>query len=152
MKYATAGAFRTALEQRLHTRSNASHESISRLRKLVAFDRFLARLTVAAPGRWVLKGGLALDYRLRDRARTTVDIDLHREDGEREATADLRAAELVNLDDYFVFVVERTPVLDEADVAGAVRHHVRCELAGRLFGASTGSRGGWRWGWTRWGG
>ena len=133
MKYATAGAFRAALEQRLHTRSNASHESISRRRKLVAFDRFLARLTVAAPGRWVLKGGLALDYRLRDRARTTVDVDLQREDDERAATADLRAAELVNLDDYFVFVVERTPALDEADVAGAVRHHVRCELAGRLF-------------------
>jgi hypothetical protein len=29
--------------------------------KEVAFDRLLARIVVIAPGRWVLKGGLALD-------------------------------------------------------------------------------------------
>ena len=50
--------------------------SLARLRKEVAFDRLLARLLVVAPGRWVLKGGLALDFRFGERARTTRDIDL----------------------------------------------------------------------------
>jgi hypothetical protein len=133
VKYATPGGFRDALEQRLRTRHERTGESIQRLRKLVAFDRFLARLIVVAPGQWVLKGGLALDYRLRDRARTTVDIDLHRADSEDDAAASLRAAEVLDLGDHFYFTVARTLALDDADVGGAVRHHVRCELAGRLF-------------------
>jgi hypothetical protein len=46
------------------------------LRKMVAFDRFLARLVADAPDRWILKGGLALQLRLGERARTTKDVDL----------------------------------------------------------------------------
>jgi len=37
---------------------------IARERKRVAFDRLLARLIAVAPGRWILKGGFALDLRL----------------------------------------------------------------------------------------
>ena len=37
-----------------------------RLRKLVAFDRFLARLALAQPDAWILKGGLALQLRLAE--------------------------------------------------------------------------------------
>jgi len=47
----------------------ASGVSLVRLRKSVAFDRLLARLFTVAPDRWVLKGGLALDYRLGTKAR-----------------------------------------------------------------------------------
>lgn len=42
MKYKTAGAFRTALEQRLLDRSRKSDTSLVRLRKAVVFDRLRA--------------------------------------------------------------------------------------------------------------
>ncbi|MHB8341224.1 MAG: nucleotidyl transferase AbiEii/AbiGii toxin family protein [Mycobacteriales bacterium] len=35
-----------------------------------------ARLEVAEPGCWILKGGMALEVRWRDRARSTRDMDL----------------------------------------------------------------------------
>jgi hypothetical protein len=105
---------------------------LGRLRKLVAFERLLARLLVA-PDRWVLKGGLALDFRLGDRARATVDMDLGRHDDEAAASADFDAALQADLGDYFGFDMVRTVKLDEADVAGAVRYRVRASLAGRRF-------------------
>jgi len=76
MKYKTGAAFRQALEQHLLDRSRASGSSLVRLRKAVVFDRLLARLALAAPRRWVLKGALALDFRLGSRTRTTKDMDL----------------------------------------------------------------------------
>ena len=41
-----------------------------------AFERLLVRLELGAPGRWVVKGGMALEMRLGDRARSTRDLDL----------------------------------------------------------------------------
>jgi hypothetical protein len=63
MKYTTPGAFRTALEQRLLTMAHAADLPVVRLRKLVVFERLLARLLIVAPDRWLLKGALALDLR-----------------------------------------------------------------------------------------
>ena len=80
MRYDTGAAFRQALEQRLLDRSRSKRESLVRLRKTVVFDRLLARLMVAAPGRWVLKGALALAYRLTAVGRTTKNLDLVRGD------------------------------------------------------------------------
>jgi hypothetical protein len=57
-----------ALEQRLRDRA-PDGASLARDRKRVAFDRLLARLVTVAEGRWVLKGGFALDLRLDARAR-----------------------------------------------------------------------------------
>ncbi|MBX5490763.1 MAG: hypothetical protein IRZ14_06360 [Chloroflexi bacterium] len=51
MRYATAAAFRTALEQRLLTVARQQDVPLVRLRKLVAFERLLARLMVVAPDR-----------------------------------------------------------------------------------------------------
>ena len=48
MRYATAGAFRTALERRLLAAAQETGLPVIRLRKLVVFDRLLARLLVAA--------------------------------------------------------------------------------------------------------
>jgi len=45
MTYQTGAAFRRALEDRLLAQSHQTDVSLVRLRKLVAFDRFLARLT-----------------------------------------------------------------------------------------------------------
>lgn len=133
MKYASAPAFRDALEQRLRTQTRESGVSLMRLRKRVAFGRFLARLVVAAPDRWVLKGAFALDVRLGLRTRATKDIDLARADDEQAATADLVAAAGVDLGDFFVFEARRTPALDAAAGSHAVRYTALCELAGRRF-------------------
>jgi hypothetical protein len=133
MRYQSGTAFRTALEQRLLARSHATGLALSRLRKLVAFERLLARLLVVAPDRWVLKGGLALDFRLGDQARATIDMDLGRHDDDTAANHDFIAARLTDLGDYFAFTIDQTPILDEADVAGAVRYRARASLAGRRF-------------------
>jgi hypothetical protein len=48
-----------ALEDRLLARSNETGVSLDRLRRRVVFERVVARLHAAEPGRWVLKGGMA---------------------------------------------------------------------------------------------
>jgi hypothetical protein len=73
--YSTARAFRQALETRLQERAKRGGLVLERLRKQVAFDRFLARmfpseLNLAG---WVLKGGYALELRfLHARATKTL--------------------------------------------------------------------------------
>jgi hypothetical protein len=133
VRYETAAAFRQALEQRLISRARETDASVVRLRKAVAFDRLLARLAVAAPARWVLKGALALDFRMKERARATKDMDLVRHDNEESATADLIAAQAVDLGDFFVFAIELHGRFSEEGEGSTVRYHVRVELAGRLF-------------------
>ena len=103
MKYRSGAAFRQAFEQRLLGRSRDGLTSVVRLPKAVVFDRLLLRLALAAPSRWVLKGALALDFRLEERTRTTKDMDLVRGDNERAATSDLIAAQAIDLDDFFTF-------------------------------------------------
>lgn len=132
MRYESAARLRQALEQRLGDRTKATGVSLVRLRKTVVFDRLLARLALAAPGRWVLKGGLALDFRLKDRSRTTKDMDLVRHDDEETAVADLIEAASGDLGDFFGFSVEGRARLGD-DEAGTVRCRVRAELAGRVF-------------------
>lgn len=132
MRYESAARFRQALEQRLGDRTKATGASLVRLRKTVVFERLLARLVAVALGRWVLKGGLALDFRLKDRSRTTKDMDLVRHDDEEAAVADLIEAASRDLGDFFAFSVEGRVRLGE-DEAAAVRCRIRAELGGRLF-------------------
>jgi hypothetical protein len=133
VRYASAAAFRQALETRLLALSRSQGSSLVRLRKEVAFDRLLARLLIAAPGRWVLKGGLAFDYRFGTRARTTKDMDLAGAAGEEVATSDLLAAADLDMGDYFSFSIERTAKLDQLVEGAAVRYHVRADLGARRF-------------------
>lgn len=76
MTYETPQALRTALEHRLRTQSQETGIAVARLRRRVVFQRIVMRLQRAEPGRWVLKGGMALEVRLGDAARLTKDIDL----------------------------------------------------------------------------
>lgn len=75
--YATANAFRAALEDRINRRAREQGLDHRRLRNQVAFERFLARLFVdQAPPAWLLKGGFASELRLGGRARATLDLDI----------------------------------------------------------------------------
>lgn len=133
MRYATSTAFRQALDDRLKAEVARSGLAIARLRKRVAFELFLRRLVSVAPGRWVLKGALALDFRFHATTRPTRDMDLGRTDDEEAAVADFAAAQELALDDFFTFVVRRTDALDDAGDFRAIRFHVTAELAGRVF-------------------
>jgi hypothetical protein len=58
LKYKSGAAFRRALEERLRNLHAQTGIPLLRLRKLIAFDRFIARLKAVDQANWVLKGGL----------------------------------------------------------------------------------------------
>lgn len=140
MTYDTPQALRTALEARIRNESAATGLSADRLRRRVIFQRIITRLQRAEPGRWVLKGGMALEVRLRDAARLTKDIDL----GLRDETLDgedlrERLVDALSRDadgDGFGFAVGPPSEMAE-DGGGHLtwRVAVAVELAGRPFGA-----------------
>lgn len=132
MKYQSGGAFRRALETRLREQSLASGLPLIRLRKMVSFDRLLARLNDSQPDQWILKGGLALQLRLGDRARTTKDIDLLFLKEHHMILNQLREAVALNLGDWFQFEVGQPPA-DQAQTVGGIRHTVHSLLDGRTF-------------------
>jgi len=74
--YDTAAAFRHAIEARLNQRASEDGVEVNRVRRGFVFERIMARLEVADPGAWVVKGGMALEWRLGKRARGTRDLDL----------------------------------------------------------------------------
>jgi hypothetical protein len=131
MEYNNGSAFRRALEDRLRTRSLQTGMALTRLRKMVAFDRYLARLVFDQPGRWVLKGGLALQLRLGSASRTTKDIDILLIDSEQDIPAALRRAGAVELRDWFSFEVGNAE--SELDEPGGKRYPVRAILDSRPF-------------------
>src|SRR5229473_6687595 len=144
-QYKTAGAFRTALETRLQTRAQVERTDLQRLRRQVAFDRFLARLFPKGPKGtypWILKGGYAMELRIRS-ARTTKDIDLTLHDGTRlakdpderrkQVRAMLQDSAAIQLNDYFEFLVgEPRQELDGAP-EGGIRYPVDARMDGRGF-------------------
>jgi len=133
MKYATAAAFRQALDDRLKAEAVKTGLGIARLRKRVAFELFLRRLVAVAPNRSVLKGALALDFRFHATSRPTRDMDLSRADDEDAAIEDFAAAQELALDDFFTFAARRTDALDDAGDFRTIRFHITAELAGRVF-------------------
>jgi hypothetical protein len=62
-----------------------------------------------------------------------MDLDIQREDDPESAQRDLLAATALDLGDYFIFAVTNMERQNEAEEGAAVRFHIRCELAGRLF-------------------
>ncbi len=139
MTYQTPQALRAALEQRLLSQSEATGVALDRLRRRVVFERVVARLHIAEPGRWVLKGGMALEVRLADRARLTKDIDLGlRETVEDQRELHERLVEALAADayaDWFVVHVEPLRRLMEDGVGPVTwRTTVDARLAAKPFG------------------
>ncbi len=129
-----------ALEHRLLSRSTETGVALDRLRRRVLFERIVARLESAEPGCWVLKGGMALEVRLRDDARLTKDIDLGLR-GHVPEPADLHERLIgtlaVDLDgDGFALTVG-TPTKLREDGGGHLtwRVMVAAALAGKHFGS-----------------
>jgi len=145
-RYATAAAFRRALEDRLQDIAGKENVDFQRLRRQVAFDRLLARLFQAAQPRaltWVQKVGYAMELRIKA-ARTTKDIDLtmrnvfssdeKRADKKNMAVLEkLQEVAAFISDDFFVYTIgEPIADLDAAPYGGA-RFPVEARLDGRVF-------------------
>ena len=100
---------------------------------------FLARLAVAEPGRWVLKGGMALEVRLDTDARVTKDIDLGLRDEEIDADVlHNRLIDALSADphgDRFELAAAMPELLTPDSPGGATwRVKVDARLAGKTFG------------------
>jgi hypothetical protein len=139
MTYDTPQALRMGLERRLLTRAEATGISLDRLRRRVVFERIVARLEVAEPGQWVLKGGMALEVRIADAARLTKDIDLGlRAPVANESELHERLIDALSVDsdgDGFVFTVAPPkPLGQESGEWFTWRSAVAASLAGKLFG------------------
>jgi hypothetical protein len=135
VKYKTATAFRRALEDRLRQQSLESGHALTRLRKMVVFERFLARLAKENPEAWIVKGGFALQLRLGERARTTKDIDVSAVNSwtRKQTIAHLRAALSLDLADWFEFEVSEPTEAATGAPGRGFRFAIRCLLDGRQF-------------------
>jgi len=144
MRYATAGNFRMALEERVRQLSGGDGSAIQRMRKRVAFERFLARLQAPPDSPWFLKGAFALDLRFGDRARATKDLDLGIDLsllsdptlGRAEIVEGLREGVAYLLEDFFVFSIpgEGEEIVQEPG-GRAYRFTAQASLADRPFEA-----------------
>ena len=141
-QYASATAFRVALEDRLKRLAQEESLDLQRVRRQASFDRLLCRLFSESDAPWLLKGGYAMELRLKT-ARATRDIDLALKQlpmppGDWDANAAtvleaLREAGQLDLEDFFTFVIgDSVQDLDAAPYGGA-RFPVDTRLAGRSF-------------------
>jgi len=108
-QYASAGAFRIALEARLKAMGQTEGVDLQRLRRQVSFDRLLARFFSERSAPWLLKGGYAMELRLRT-ARTTKDVDLSlpvdaASDWKGRILEHLQSSASRDLNDFFVFTI-----------------------------------------------
>lgn len=132
-EFSTPAAFRAAVESRLRDRARTLGVSAYVLRRQAALERLMVRLDRVAPGRWALKGGLALETRLGAHARVSVDLDADHAVGADAARADLQRATVVEAGDHFDFALTGSQGLVDAGVRLAVRYALESSLAGRSF-------------------
>jgi predicted nucleotidyltransferase component of viral defense system len=139
-RYETPQALRRALEDRLLAQVRREGGDIQRLRRQTAFDRLLCRLFHETNAPWLLKGGYAMELRIRA-ARTTRDIDLAIRQlpggatqwDEAAVRSMLEIAAHIELEDGFEFTIgEPTMDLDAAPYGGS-RFPVDAQMAGRRF-------------------
>ncbi|MHB8806491.1 MAG: nucleotidyl transferase AbiEii/AbiGii toxin family protein [Anaerolineaceae bacterium] len=132
MIYENGTAFRQALEQHLKNIYIEKGIPISRLRKTIAFERFLSRLIEFNPTIWILKGGLSMELRLGQYARTTKDIDLLALEKPGQIYNLLVNSCRADCGDYFSFYIEK-PVNESFENSTGTRYNLEARLDGRLF-------------------
>ena len=139
MNYESARSFRRALLDKVRSWRLADPE---RLHKRIAMERLLARLQREPERAWVLKGGVALELRLRDSARATRDLDLGVElelgrpitAAARDVLDLLQRASEQPVDDFFEFRVSRGPAVARGGTQ-ALSFKVTPLIDGERFGA-----------------
>ncbi len=137
--YASPEAFRQALERRVRTAAGAP--GMARLRQVLVFDRFLARVFEHFGERAIVKGGVVLELRL-ERARTTRDVDIRLTGPSDKLAAELESAGRIDLGDFLSFVVEpdrHHPTIEgDGMVYDGLRFRVQAMLAGKVYAGAFG--------------
>jgi predicted nucleotidyltransferase component of viral defense system len=140
--YASATAFRRALDDRLRQAATSRNRTFHELRREFVFQRFLSLLFAEPEQPWLVKGGVSLLVRLAD-ARFSKDLDLLRIGG---IPADRAISELTELTtpqagDHLTFAVSGgvkqsriNPVVEVSVTAyiGAEYDRFRIDLATEL--------------------
>lgn len=138
--YKSAADFRRELESQLKIMAKSKNDDLQRLRRKVAFDRFLARLFSQNGSKFFLKGGYAMELRLST-ARATKDIDLtclERSKGRTEPISliildELRELTRTNLNDFFVYQIGEPQIDMENAPYGGARYHISSLIDGKIF-------------------
>lgn len=139
--YASPAAFKQALEQRLRTGAQTGPR-LRRSRQLLVFERFLARIVTIFGDAATLKGGLALELRIKE-ARATKDVDLRVTGSAQELLTNLQAAGRLDLGDFMTFEVlpnaQHSDLLNEGLKYDGLRFNVEGKLAGKIYGEPFGT-------------
>jgi predicted nucleotidyltransferase component of viral defense system len=138
LSFKSATDFRKSLEARLKNLSTGV--DLQRLRRKVAFDRLLARLFASDEQKFFLKGGYAMELRLKT-ARATKDIDLtsiKRIKGDNDLLSriileDLRLLAKRDLGDFFIYQIGEPQIDLNNTPYGGARYPVTSFLDGKLF-------------------
>ncbi|MFF7242111.1 nucleotidyl transferase AbiEii/AbiGii toxin family protein [Streptomyces collinus] len=126
--YTTPRALDTALKD-YAKRQAKSVKDVGALRRSFFFQRLAARVFVADPDGWMIKGGQALLLRYSTDARLSKDIDMQRADSGAsldEAVQALRAAASLDLKDHLTFVPTRLE--PHGDESGGARQSFDVQL------------------------
>ncbi|MHC4844954.1 MAG: nucleotidyl transferase AbiEii/AbiGii toxin family protein [Planctomycetota bacterium] len=127
----------------MRTIAEARGIDVNTLRLKLLIERLLARLFAEPDPPWRLKGGYAMELRLRTRARATKDLDLAC--STLDATPDaaggiaairehLQVAADRDLGDFLIYRIGEAGKLIEAAPGGGARFGVVVALAGREYG------------------
>lgn len=139
-KFKSSTDFRKSLEARLQGLATKTGVDLQRLRRKVAFDRFLARIFSQEKPGFYLKGGYAMELRIAH-ARATKDIDLTsvlRAKNESELLSalilnDLRLLARQDLNDHFIYEVGEAQIDLENAPYGGSRYPVAALLDKKIF-------------------
>ena len=135
--YASPLAFRQALDARLRTTAQEAGSTIERVRQLLVFDRFLARVGTHLGSRVVLKGGVVMELRLA-RARATRDVDIKWSGPVANVVGELRAAAGLDLGDFFTFTLAPHRAHPTLRAEGMSYDGFRLTVAGAIAGKPYG--------------
>ena len=138
--FSSPASFRQSLESRLKTISKKTSIDLQRIRRKVAFERFLARLFITQPYPWVLKGGYSMEVRF-EVARATKDLDLGMrlkiagtiDEQQTILLEKLQERAILQTEDHFLFRIEAAVKLIGSAPYGGFRFPIRSMIAGRLF-------------------
>ena len=140
--YKSPEALRHAIEHHLRSISPIEKKDVLRLRKHLAFERFLARMFDEKTCPMVLTGGYAMELRM-DHARATKDIDLvlssrkisRLDADEMHATVHdfLSYVALKDLGDFFSFEIREGKSELAGPPYGGFRFHIEATLDNRQF-------------------
>ena len=141
-KYDTPHAFLMAINDHLRTISEREKIPIDRLRRHLAFDRLLTRLFKIKNCPLILKGGYAMELRIK-RARATKDIDLamfehliSSKDPKKRSSAIhefLVSAADLDLNDFFIFEISQASMQLLGPPEGGSRFPINAILDGKTF-------------------